>query len=246
MSHSFASSLTRAAALAAAVAGTALASATAARAQEGFYGSLQTGAAILGNMSNATPQSTTNLRLDLDTGWTLSGAVGYRFAQPFRAELTVDYLDGSLDGSYSENGIFVPCGTFPNQPCLGPRVDGDVKAWSGFAMGYYDVDLGSRLTPYLGAGLGLVRTSLDVETTARLNNGTSREFDVIDDNDTELGYRLAAGLAYDLDPVVIDVGYTFTTTARPNYAGRGSGIPAFNYAERLESHAVKAGVRLKF
>jgi opacity protein-like surface antigen len=225
------------------------------RAQEGFYGSLHTGAAILGNMNNdsaasragvARDLSHPSLALDLNTGWTVGAAVGYRFAQPFRAELSIDYLDGSLKGRYVEQGFFVPCGTFANQPCLGPAVKGDIKAWSGFAMGYYDIDLGAPITPYVGAGAGLVRSGLDVETTARLNVGTSNQFDIIDDHDTELGYRLAAGLAYNMGTATVDVGYTYTITQRPGYAGNGSGIPSFTYRERLDSHAVKAGVRFGF
>jgi len=246
MSRSLSSQGLKAVSFAAAVIGALAVSTAPLRAQEGFYGSLQTGAAFLGNMTSVSPAGGANLSLDPGTAWTVGGAVGYRFAQPVRLELSVDYLDGSLKGAYSESGVFVPCGTFPAQPCLGPGVEGDLNAWSGFAMGYYDLDLGNRLTPYVGAGVGLVRAGLDVETTARLNVGTSSEFDIIDDNDTELGYRVAAGVAYDIPGGQVDVGYTYTTTNRPSYAGKGSGVPSFTFNRRLSAHAVKAGMRFGF
>lgn len=215
-------------------------------ADEGFYGTLKSGAAILGNM-NYSDRATSDLRLDLHTGWTLGGALGYRFGNGFRTELSLDYLDGSLDGTYSENIIFVPCGTFAAQPCLGPGVNGDVKSWSGFAMGYYDFDLGTALTPYVGAGLGFARTGLEVRTTARLNNGTSSRFDIIDGHDTELGYRVTAGLAYDLGPTTkVDIGYSYTGTTRPSYAAKGSAVPSFTFDRRLNTHAVTAGIRFGF
>ncbi|MBL8643047.1 MAG: porin family protein, partial [Rhodospirillaceae bacterium] len=93
----------------------------------------------------------------------------------------------------------------------------------------------------------LVRNSLDVETTARLNVGTTSEFDIIDDHDAEFAYRLAAGVAYDINPnTTFDVGYTFTRTGTPSLSGRGSALPAFTFDRRLKSHAVTAGVRFNF
>ena len=217
-----------------------------AQTDQGFYGSLKGGAAALSDM-NYSNGTSSDLNLDLNTGWTLGGALGYRFGNGFRSELAIDYLDGSLDGTYRENLIIVPCGTVAGQPCLGPNVDGDVKAWSGFAMAYYDINTGGAVRPYLGGGLGLVRTSLDVETEARMNSGAVSDFDIIDDRDTEFAYRLAAGVAIDMNPsTTLDVGYSFTRTGTPSLEGRGSAIPTFNFDRRLKSHAVTAGVRVNF
>jgi len=217
-----------------------------AQTDEGFYGSLKSGAAALSDMNYANGPNS-NLDLDLGTGWVIGGSLGYRFASGFRTELSIDYLDGSLDGTYRENLFTIPCGTLAAQPCLGPGVEGDVTAWSGFAMAYYDINLDSPLKPYVGGGLGVVRTGLDVETRARLNNGTSSDFDIIDDKDNEFAYRVAAGVAYELNPAAtIDIGYTFTRTGRPALEGRGSAVPAFTFDSRLKSHAVTAGVRLNF
>ncbi|MDX2143823.1 MAG: outer membrane beta-barrel protein [Rhodospirillaceae bacterium] len=214
-------------------------------AQEGFYGSLKTGAAMPGDL-DFSDRATSDLRLDSETGWTLGGALGYRFSPLLRAELALDYLDADVDGSYRENVFAVPCGTFANQPCLGPAVDGDVNALSGFAMGYFDVDTGTSLSPYLGAGLGFSRIGVDVNTTARLNNGTSSPLAIVDDSDTAFGYRATAGVSYTLKAAMIDVGYSYTRHDKSSFAAKGSAVQAFAFRPRLDSHDIKAGVRLAF
>lgn len=215
-------------------------------AEAGLYGTLRGGAVVPGDM-NYSNRANSDLLLDVDTGWSIGGVLGYRFTNGFRTALEVDYADSSLKGTYRENLIAVPCGTVAAQPCLGPAVDGDIRAWSGFAMAYYDFDLGSNLTPYIGGGVGLVRTGLDVDTTARLNNGTSSRFAIIDDADTELGYRAAAGVAYNLsDTTQIEVGYSYTRTGKPAYAARGSAAVAFTVNSRYDAHAFTAGVRIGF
>ncbi len=244
----FASRL-KATALAAVAFGAAVAAATSAQAQtdEGFYGSLRGGAVFPGNINSST-SSNAQLNLDPKTGWQLGGAYGYRFGNGFRTELAVDYLHANVDGRYAETNIIaVPCGTVAAQPCLGPSVDGSLNSWSGFAMAYYDLDLGNNVRPYVGGGLGFLRTGLDVETTARLNNGSSSDFDIVDDHDTEFAYRLTAGVAYDISPSTkLDVGYTYTRSGRYAMDGRGSAIPSFEFDGRTQTHAVTAGVRLAF
>jgi opacity protein-like surface antigen len=218
-----------------------------AQTEEGFYGSLQGGAVFPGNINSSTG-SNAQLNLDPDTGWQIGAAYGYRFGNGLRTELAVDYLHANADGRYVENNIpAIPCGTVATQPCLGPGVDGSLNSWSGFAMAYYDLDVGNNLKPYIGGGLGFLRTGLDVETRASFTNGTSSDFDIIDDHDTEFAYRLAAGVAYDVSPTTkLDVGYTFTRSGRYAMDGRGSLIPAFDFDGRTKTHAVKAGVRLTF
>lgn len=218
-----------------------------AQTEEGFYGSLHGGAVFPGNINSSTG-SNAQLNLDPETGWQIGGAYGYRFGNGVRTELAIDYLHANADGRYVENNIpAIPCGTVASQPCLGPSVDGSLNSWSGFAMAYYDIDVGNNLKPYVGGGLGFLRTGIDAETRATLTNGTSSNFDIVDDHDTEFAYRLAAGVAYDVSPSTkLDVGYTYTRSGRYAMDGRGSLVPAFEFDGRTKTHAVKAGVRLTF
>jgi opacity protein-like surface antigen len=218
-----------------------------AQTDEGFYGTLRGGAVFPGNINSSTG-SNAQLNLDPGTGWQIGGDWGYRFGNGFRAALAVDYLHANADGRYTENNIVtVPCGTLAAQPCLGPAVDGSLNSWSGFAMAYYDIDVGNNLHPYVGGGLGVLRTGLDAETTARLNSGTTSTFDIVDDHDTEFAYRLTAGVAYDISPTTkFDVGYTFTRSGRYAMDGRGSAIPSFEFDGRTKTHAVTAGMRFAF
>ncbi|MBL8631449.1 MAG: porin family protein [Rhodospirillaceae bacterium] len=218
-----------------------------AQADEGFYGALHGGAVFPENI-NSSKGSTAQLHLDPDTGWQLGGTYGYRFGNGFRGELAIDYLHADANGRYSETAIAgVPCGTLAAQPCLGPAVDGNFNSWSGFAMAYYDLNVGNNLHPYVGGGLGFLRTGLEAETTARMNNGTTSSFDIVDGHDTEFAYRLTAGVAYDISPTTkFDVGYTFTRSGRYAMDGRGSLIPAFDFDGRTQTHAVKAGLQFTF
>jgi len=209
----------------------------------GLYGSMRTGKAWIGNMHYDNPV-VAELDLDADSAGSFGGSIGYRFAGPFRADVNIDYLDADFDGRYREfTVITIPCGESPGTPCLGPGVDGDLSALSAFAMGYYDMDVMDKLTAHVGAGLGMIRQGIDVATAARFNNGTSEIFSIIDDNDTTVGYRLAAGVGYDVGVATIDVGYSFTTASRSSFAATGSGIPGFDLEPRLKSHSIDLALR---
>jgi opacity protein-like surface antigen len=222
-----------------------LAAPSLAQAETGFYGKLSLGGTSLENM-NFSEGTTANLNLDPDVGISLTGAVGYRLAQPLRVEVQLGYGRNSLDGTFQQNvQVLVPCGTIAGQPCLAPNVDGNVDSFSGFAMGYYHFPQIGALKPYAGIGVGFVDVDLDVGAAATMNDGTRSRFAIIDGSDTVVGYRGTVGVAYDVGLVDLTLGYTYTFTDRISLPGRGPNV-GFTFDKRLNAHTINAGVVYNF
>jgi len=233
------------AAATAACAVTAAVPAQAADSAFGLYGSLRAGASLLQDM-NFADAATANLTLDPSAGWTINGAVGYRFTEALRVEFDWGYGQNNLKGRFQENvQVAVPCGEVANNPCLSPTVDGEVTSLTGFGMAYYDLPVQGPLKPYLGLGIGFVEADFDVGARASMNNGTVSRFAVMDNSDTVLGYRGTVGVAYDIGAADLSVGYSYTTTARMSVPGQGTFVP-FAFNRRLTAHTWTAGVTYNF
>ncbi|MFO1172861.1 MAG: outer membrane beta-barrel protein [Hyphomicrobiaceae bacterium] len=79
----------------------------------------------------------------IDEAWTAGGGIGMYFSSAIRGDVTVDYrMDTGVEG-------FKPAGDLNN----GDRAF-DVDSTVVLANLYYDMDMGSRFTPYVGAGIG--------------------------------------------------------------------------------------------
>ncbi len=218
---------------------------SAAQADPGFYGDLRGGAAMVDNMFSA--DRLTDLAINPRTGWSLQGGVGYRFDAPLRVELQAGYQHSNVRATYRELvQVTIPCGTVPAQPCLDPNVTGSVKGPSVFAMGYYDLPLGDRLTLSLGAGVGAQRVDVELRTIARMNSGTSSQFSIVDAGDTVFAGRGAAELAYNVGPVDLTVGYSFTRTGKATLPVKGAYIPTSSFSDNLSTHQITGGVRFTF
>jgi OmpA-OmpF porin, OOP family len=94
--------------------------------------------------------------LAFKTGWTANGALGYAFGFGPRVELEVSYRRNKMKD-----------GTFGNGFCTGAEVDDDFSRMSQLgimANGAYDIYLGLPIVPYVGAGVGAVRTKFRVSS----------------------------------------------------------------------------------
>lgn len=124
------SNLKRTVALAALIAGMTVG---AAHAAEGWYGRIDAGAGIEGEIDDGAA-------FDLDDGWMASLGAGYGFLNGFRAEGALDYRTDEVEG-----------------------FDVDADAWALMANLYYDFNRGGTLQPYLGLGAGWVNLDIDDE-----------------------------------------------------------------------------------
>lgn len=90
---------------------------------------------------NGFSQPLTNT--SIDEAWTGGGGIGMYFSSAIRGDVTIDYrMDTGVEG-------YKPVGDLNN----GDR-SFDVDSTVVLANLYYDLDMGSSITPYLGAGIG--------------------------------------------------------------------------------------------
>lgn len=123
-------------------------------------------------------QGTVIDRTDFERGWAAGVVGGWSFASGFRPELELDWRRNNLDLDFlgRQNGYDTADSALAN-------LWYELKRPSGFF---------SSLHPYLGGGLGAVR-SYD-------QNATFGDFRLSDNYATELAYQAGAGLGYDLTP----------------------------------------------
>ncbi len=114
------------------------------------------------------------LNFSFDPGFNVGGALGYDMGQ-FRVEGEIRYSSVDLD---EVNGVPTP-------------ISVDLSALTFMVNGYYDHEMGnSPVTPYIGAGLGLVSSEIDAGAF-----GSSDEED--------FGYQFMVGLGFDITQTVI-------------------------------------------
>ncbi|WP_223923057.1 outer membrane protein [Geobacter sp. AOG2] len=142
--------------------------------------------------------SSGSYQLSYDTGYSVSGAVGYAFDNNLRTELEVAYRHADTN-ALKMGGDSV-------------HYLSDITSVSVLTNLFYDVKLPHGVTPYLGGGLGVAFMDtkqdnlyiVDNRNTSNLNAGTS---------DTVLAYQLGCGIAYAVTPrISLDAGYRYFAT----------------------------------
>jgi opacity protein-like surface antigen len=135
--------------------------------------------------------------LSFDNGLGLTGGIGHAYGNGFRTEIELGYRLNDLD-EIRGKGVFAGFGSAP--------LNGDISSLSLMVNGYYDIDLGASVTPFIGGGLGFARVALD-----------SSDFG-IDDNDTVFAYQFAAGVSFALNPKLnLDLQYRLFGTSDPDF-----------------------------
>lgn len=152
----------------------------------GWYGTLG-GSGIQPRDTDGTVNGTGST-LEYDMGYGLFGAGGYRFRNGLRLEGEIGYGSVGLD-SFRYGGT-------------SGSADGDLQLWSATGAAYYDLPTTGRVSPYLGAGAGAVRESIDRVSLSSGGTTVSAEGDT-DTNFTafgEVGLNIALGPSFDLVP----------------------------------------------
>lgn len=143
------------------------------------------------------------INISFSPGFNVGGALGYDFGQ-FRAEGEIRYSSVDVD---EVNGIPSP-------------ISADLSALTFMANGYYDIEMAnSPLTPYIGAGLGLVSS----EISAGASSSADQE---------DFGYQFMVGLGF-------DVGKTTILTAEYRFLGIAD-------SDAPSTHAFIFGARFMF
>ena len=120
-----------------------------------------------------------------DVGFVAGGALGYAFG-PARIDIEFSYLSANFEfASEGENGA--------------ATADDNLTALSLLGQAWYDIDIGSFLTPYLGVGAGATNLAVKLTTDADTwFDGTGWGF----------AYQAGAGIAFRIVAgFSLDVGY---------------------------------------
>jgi len=137
-----------------------------------------------------------------DNGFLVSGFAGYNFGA-LRAEGEIGYRHHDVK-SLSSGGVGL---TSPS---------GDASALSFMANGIYSFFPQSRFTPYLGAGIGVARLSL--------NSVAGSGATIVDSDDTRFAYQGIAGVSYALTPSVsLGLDYRYFATLDPTFTRTAAG-----------------------
>lgn len=130
---------------------------------------------------------------DMDTGYGISGAVGYDYGQ-VRAEVEMAYRQNDVS-SHTLAGT----GALANP-------GGDVSSLAVMVNGYYDFDTQSPLTPYVGAGIGVANVDFQDYASGATN--------AMSGDDTTFAYQAIAGLEYEfVDHLSALVEYRYFATS---------------------------------
>jgi len=169
-----------------------------------------------------------------DEGTGFGIAIGYDFGM-LRLEGEFEYRRNPVEGiaaSAPVNGIAIAANT------------GRVSAWSFLLNGFFDIETGTLLTPYLGGGIGLANI--------RWENVFYLGFpSVFDDNDTVLAYQFVGGIGIAINESwTMDIGYCYFAAVDPNidWSFPVIFLPSSAGSTDLEykSHNVSLGIRIAF
>ncbi|MER9233561.1 porin family protein [Mesorhizobium sp. M0622] len=158
---------------------------------------------------------------------------GYHFNDYLRADLNLGYLPGNKIGVSYDSGTTVASGDLKN------------FAFSGILNGYVDLGTYVGITPYLGAGIGLVQSRRRLSADYFTNNGNPADDFVTHDNKTQysFAYTLNAGLAYQVSKnVSVDLGYQYFSAPDAEYQTVESLI-SYPIRKGITNHQVKIGLR---
>lgn len=120
-------------------------------------------------------------------------------------------IRGEIEGSYIDNDF--------------DNISGDVTIYAGMVNGYYDFNNSSKITPYVGLGVG-----------AAFVEAQSSSF--TDDEQTVFAYQGMLGAAYEYDnDIDLTMGYKYFNA---------NSVEIGNRKEDMERNNIEFGVRLKY
>jgi OOP family OmpA-OmpF porin len=184
------------------------------------------------DQSQSTRPSTV-IHFDADTGFVLGGAFGLhldRWLHGLRAELEASYRRNEINGHW-----------FSSETETGP-VRGHVSTFAIMANVWYDIDIGSKVKPYIGGGVGWARSHfggaiLTSSGGTRSGEGTTA-FDA-----AGFAYQLGVGFTYEImRGVDLGLGYRYEVDPRLTFKDGGEfGGESFggeNYTLDNRNHSV--------
>ena len=164
------------------------------------------------------------------------GSLGYRFDNGLRLEGELGYAESDFDDLTITNdgglGAAFGVGSLNG---LSLEADGDVSVFRFMVNGFFDFDLDSSWTPYIGGGIGLANVSI--------NDIAVLGVTIADDDDTVFAYQIGAGVRFDMDQSWgLSVDYRYFGTEDPSF----DDVTGASFDSEFDSHIIRLGVLVKF
>ena len=185
----------------------------------GDYVSINGGAVFAPDSDFSLDDVSDNMEFSHDTGYMVNLALGHTYKQGGRVEAEFFYRANDLEElSISGAGSVA--------------ADGKVTAWGALVNGYYDLETGMAVKPFVGAGVGYANVDLD--------------WDGESDNDGVLAYQLMAGCGFAVnEQITIDLQYRYFATDDPEFSF-GEGDLEVGADAEYNNHNALLGVRFNF
>jgi opacity protein-like surface antigen len=146
--------------------------------------------------------------------------VGYHFSDLLRGDINIGYTGGDR---FNYNDLV-------NSASLSHTM------WTGIANTYLDLGTVAGITPYVGAGAGLLYSRHNVDINAP---SLGIDFDAMDEQ-YHFAYTLNAGAAYKVAPnTSVDLGYQFMHSPKAEYINTDS----LTVEEGIKQHQIRLGLR---
>jgi opacity protein-like surface antigen len=162
--------------------------------------------------------------IEFDNGYVVGATVGRNITQNWR-------IEGELSHAEYDANAFAFSG--------GPNASASegLDATYLLANVWYDIPTRSKISPYVGGGVGIARLKGDV----LFSNGFG--FSPSDSN--AFTYQLGAGINIPIGSrMTVDAGYRFKVTSKTHFTDRGGGPDYVN--SPIESHSLQFGLRMGF
>ncbi|MBV6658983.1 MAG: porin family protein [Devosiaceae bacterium] len=143
------------------------------------------------------------LSSEFESGGYFGGAIGYRLNEWFRADVSAEWR--MRTGYYGLDRVAsTVVGTFDGTN----QYEANKEEWLFMANAFVDLGTYYKITPYIGAGIGAVHTTISSFSDTNVpNNGVAY---AADNSEWSLAWALHAGLAYQVtDHVSIEMGYRY-------------------------------------
>jgi opacity protein-like surface antigen len=182
------------------------------------------------------------------TGFVLGGAVGVhldRWVDGLRGELEASYRRNHIHGNWNSHVTTHHHRTSGGEGSTRSTTSGEgtisghMSTFAMMANVWYDIDIGSKLKPYVGGGAGWARSRVDlrgINTAAKNNSSTTTS-----NENSGFAYQLGAGVRYEfMHDASVGIGYRYFRGPDVNifFGGKFANQTQIPLKFRDENHSV--------
>jgi opacity protein-like surface antigen len=130
----------------------------------------------------------------------------------------------------------------------GGYLDGNLSTFSIMANAWYDIDIGNKVVPYIGGGVGWGRSIAEVariQTFTSTNTGLNNFVNSVEHHNNGFAWQLGLGFNYEVaDDVNVGVGYRYLVGPRFGDSYYNLGLVTFDSDSEVDNdnHAVQVNL----